>query len=156
MQRLKRFGGLIVIIIVVEGLGGLSALFAGDIKQVYANLVLPPLAPPNYLFGIVWPLLYLSIAVSFYLFWQTKTSPKALGCGLYFLQMLINFIWSIVFFSGSAYWLGFGLIIILDLVVAYLIYYLKQVNRWASWLLWPYLLWILFASYLTLGVAWLN
>lgn len=53
MQRLKRFGGLIVIIIVVEGLGGLSALFAGDIKQVYANLVLPPLAPPNYLFGIV-------------------------------------------------------------------------------------------------------
>lgn len=156
MQRLKHLGGLIFSILAVEGIGGLSALFAGDIKQVYANLTLPPLAPPNYLFGIVWPLLYLSIGVSFYLFWQTKIKHKRFGYGLYVLQMLINFIWSIVFFSGSAYWLGFGLIIVLDLVVAYLIYYLKQVNRFAGWLLWPYLLWILFASYLTLGVAWLN
>ncbi|MBU5889804.1 tryptophan-rich sensory protein, partial [Vibrio cholerae O1] len=51
-------------IIVVEAIGSLSGILAGDIKSIYNNLHLPPLAPPDYLFGIVWPILYALIAVA--------------------------------------------------------------------------------------------
>lgn len=62
-KRSFNWKALLLFIVGVEVLGSLSSLFAGNIKEIYNSLSLPPLAPPDYLFGIVWPLLYLLIAI---------------------------------------------------------------------------------------------
>nr|WP_290123547.1 TspO/MBR family protein [Liquorilactobacillus satsumensis] len=75
-SKRKQFLSLLLTVLVVEAIGSLSALFAGNIKQTYLSLKLPLFSPPASLFGIVWPLLYLLIGVSGYLFFSQK-SPGA-------------------------------------------------------------------------------
>lgn len=149
---------LLLFIVGVEVLGSLSSLFAGNIKEIYNSLSLPPLAPPDYLFGIVWPLLYLLIAISGYLIYQSIAfkGEKTTSYLLFAVQLGLNFVWSIVFFGGNYYWVGVVIVIILDLVVLGCILQYYKVNWAASVLLIPYLIWILFATYLTIGVAVLN
>lgn len=149
---------LIVFILIIELIGGLSALFAGDIKGIYNNLHLPFLSPPAYLFGIVWPFLYVLIAISGYLIYQRYSlrRTKIVDYSLFVAQLALNFIWSIIFFRENSYWLGFVIILVLDFIVLTCIVHFSKTSRLASILMIPYLLWIIFASYLTLGVAILN
>lgn len=157
-KRSFNWKALLLFIVGVEVLGSLSSLFAGNIKEIYNSLSLPPLAPPDYLFGIVWPLLYLLIAISGYLIYQSIAfkGEKTTSYLLFAVQLGLNFVWSIVFFGGNYYWVGVVIVIILDLVVLGCILQYYKVNWAASVLLIPYLIWILFATYLTIGVAVLN
>ncbi|WP_057896127.1 TspO/MBR family protein [Liquorilactobacillus oeni] len=157
-KRIHNLFYLLLAIILVEFIGFLSALFAGNIKQAYHNLTLPPLSPPDSLFGIVWPFLYLLIGISGYMifFKNMPRKTKVISGTLYFLQLSINFIWSIVFFGRNNYWQGFLWIIVLDLLVLSYILYLRNRNRIAAILFYPYFIWILFATYLSFGVAILN
>ncbi|KRM93030.1 TspO/MBR family protein [Loigolactobacillus rennini] len=145
---------LLAIIIVVEALGMLSALLAGNIRVTYLHFALPQFSPPASLFGIVWPLLYLMIAIAGYLYF--KANGKTWGYTLFGSQLLLNFIWSIIFFHFNWYWLGLIIIIVLDLAVIACIREFSKNSRWSAWLLVPYLIWLLFATYLTVGVALLN
>ncbi|GAB5051736.1 TspO/MBR family protein [Pediococcus ethanolidurans] len=149
---------LLFFIVGVEVLGSLSSLFTGNIKEIYNSLSLPPLAPPDYLFGIVWPLLYLLIAISGYLIFQSIAfkKEKATSYILFTIQLGLNFVWSIIFFGGNYYWIGVLIVILLNLVVLACLLQFYRVNRMASLLLMPYFIWILFATYLTIGVAVLN
>lgn len=99
---------LLIFIVVVEAIGSLSAWLAGDIKAVYNGLNLPVLSPPDGLFGIVWPILYALIAIAGYLVFQQATThrDRLMDATLFGIQLLLNFIWSIIFFSQSAYWWG--------------------------------------------------
>ncbi|PMD68222.1 TspO/MBR family protein [Companilactobacillus nuruki] len=148
---------LIVFIIIVEGIGSISSLISGNISGKYMALNLPPLSPPSYLFGIVWPILYLLIATSGYLVtfsdkpFKYKLNPTL----LFYFQLLLNFIWSIVFFN-KLYLIGLIIIIVLDLIVILYIIESYQISKVASYLFIPYILWILFATYLTIGVTILN
>lgn len=149
---------LVIFILIIEIVGGLSALFAGDIKGIYNNLNLPAFSPPDYLFGIVWPLLYALIAISGYLIYQRYSSKqtKIVDYSLFIAQLVLNFIWSIIFFRESSYWLGLVIILVLDFIVLVCIIHFSKTSRLSSILMIPYFLWIIFASYLTLGVAILN
>ncbi|MCT3222755.1 tryptophan-rich sensory protein [Lactiplantibacillus plantarum] len=149
---------LLIFIVVVEAIGSLSAWLAGDIKDVYNGLNLPVLSPPDGLFGIVWPILYALIAIAGYLVFQQATThrDRLMDATLFGIQLLLNFIWSIIFFSQSAYWWGLVIIIVLDLVVLLCILQFYRSSRLAAILMVPYLVWICFATYLTLGVALLN
>ncbi|WP_425270465.1 TspO/MBR family protein [Ligilactobacillus ubinensis] len=149
---------LFIFIIVIEVIGSLSALFAGNIKTIYNSLNLPVLSPPDYLFGIVWPILYALIGIAGYLIYYTPSiqQDKVINYVLFFSQLVINFIWSIIFFKYDAYWLGFAVIIILDLIVLVCIIHFYKTSPLASIMFIPYFVWIIFASYLTIGVAILN
>ncbi|WP_349550431.1 TspO/MBR family protein [Leuconostoc pseudomesenteroides] len=149
---------LVGMVVVVEAIGGLSALLAGDIKQIYNQLVQPPLSPPDFVFGIVWPILYLLIGVAAYLLIvsQYHAAAKKTNLLLFALQLFVNFIWSIVFFSGNLYWIGVPIILVLDALVIACIVNFRRNQLWASYLMYPYLAWILFATYLTIVVAILN
>ncbi|WP_252902687.1 TspO/MBR family protein [Paucilactobacillus hokkaidonensis] len=148
---------LIISIVGINLIGGLSAVFAGDIASKYAQLTKPPLSPPPPTFGIVWPILYCLIGISLYfLITSRSTSIKKTALILFTVQLFVNFIWSIIFFAGNAFWFGFIVIIVLDILVGYLIIYAYQINKYAACLLVPYFIWILFATYLTLGTAILN
>lgn len=134
--------------------GGLSALFSGGFS-IYSSINTPPLSPPGYVFGIVWPILYLLMGISYY---YIKKDNYILNnaCFWYYLQLFFNFIWSIIFFRFRLFTLSF--IVILLLVGSVIITFIKfrQINKKASNLFIPYILWIIFATYLNLGVAILN
>ena len=148
----------LIFIVVVEAIGSLSAWFAGDIKAIYNGLNLPVLSPPDSLFGVIWPILYALIAIAGYLVYQQTTTQRdrIMNYALFSIQLFLNFIWSIIFFSQSAYWWGLAIIIILDLVVLLCILQFYRSSRLAAVLMIPYFIWICFATYLTLGVALLN
>ena len=139
---------LIIWIVSIQIIGSLSALFAGDIKNIYNHLSLPPLSPPNYLFGIVWPVLYALIAISGYLIYRSSYSKHD--------KTMNYFIWSIVFFNNLQYWIGVIIIVILDIIVLLCVTNFYKSSKLAAYLLIPYFIWILFATYLSIGVAILN
>jgi len=119
---------------------------------------LPPLAPPDYLFGIVWPLLYALIAISGFLIFRllgTYKTEARLALTYFVLQLFINFIWSIIFFKGY-YWSGVITILLLDLIVFICLIKFLKLDKVSGICLIPYLIWILFATYLSIGVALLN
>ena len=138
--------------------GVLSSLLSGDIRGTYEGFVQPPLSPPGWLFGIVWPVLYILMGLAAWLVFRSQAlaREKRLALGVFVAQLLVNFSWSIVFFRASNHWAGLVVIIVLDILVIACLALFWRLRRVAGLLLVPYLLWILFATYLTLAVAMLN
>lgn len=135
-------------------LGGIVGfLISGNID--YMSLKQPPLAPPKLAFPIAWTIIYILMGISYYLY--KKDYPKRDRIDIvYYLQLFINLLWSIIFFIFKTRLLAIIWIILLDIVVIYMIYLFYQKKRISSYLNIPYLLWILFATYLTIGIYLLN
>ena len=123
----------------------------------YESLQRPPLTPPNWVFGPVWTVLYIMIALSIFLF--VKNHKTGTGFGIYFLialHLIANFSWTALFFRLQSPGLALIDIVVLDVSLMLMIYYFWQTNRIASTLLWPYLLWVFFATYLNFSFYILN
>lgn len=142
-------------IVLVEIIGMASALLSGNIRAMYNSLTLPPLSPSGVVFGIVWPILYLLIGIAGYIIWDNRQNNQ-MNVYLFMGQLLLNFIWTIIFFTGNMFTIGFILIAVMDIIVAYLIRRVFPISKVAGWVLVPYLVWLLFATYLAVGVAMLN
>jgi len=128
-----------------------------DIKGYYSQLNAAPLAPPNWLFGPVWTLLYLFVAtIGYRLVYAADNSRKPLLLALWTLQFALNTIWTPVFFG--AYNLGAALIYIASLWVVILVFTIMIWNRdrTSALLCLPYLAWVGFASYLNAAYWMLN
>ena len=148
---------LLMIILTTELIGVLGSLISGNTRQLYETLTLPPFSPPGWLFGVVWPVLYLLMGIAAYLIYQSAPSPeRTTSIRLYWMQLFVNFLWPIVFFRFEAYWLAVGIILVLDILVAATIVFFYKTQKTAAYLLLPYFAWILFATYLNIGVALLN
>ncbi len=127
----------------------IGAITKSSVDTWYATLLRSPLTPPNYLFGIVWSILYAMIATSGWIIWNSNTFPGLrLIKTLYIVQLLLNWSWTPLFFSyhliGPAL-ICLSLIIILVGLLAINCY--NKINK-VGLLLIPYLLWSLFALYL--------
>ncbi|GGI49093.1 tryptophan-rich sensory protein [Mucilaginibacter galii] len=150
---------LIISILITESIAATASLFTiSQIPVWYRTLNKPSFNPPNWLFGPVWTVLYVLIAIAAYLVWQRRDdSPlykKARNA--YILQLILNFAWSAVFF-GMHQVLGALVVIgLLWLSIVAIIYYFGKFNKVAAWLLVPYLLWVSFASVLNLYIYLLN
>jgi len=128
-----------------------------DIKGYYSELTSPPFAPPNWLFGPVWTILYIFVAtIGFRLVYMAKDAWKPLLIALWTLQYALNTIWTPVFFG--AYNLGAALIYIVALDVAILAFILLmwKRDRISAYLAIPYLAWVSFASLLNASFWMLN
>ncbi len=148
---------LLLFVAATEAIGFLGALTAGNIPEVYATLNKPPLSPPDYLFGIVWPILYALIGVAAYLTWNScPAHDKKKALFFYCLQLGLNFLWSTIFFRFGLFWLAAAEIIVLNILVVITLYLFAKINKLASYLVVPYLLWLLFATYLNIAFAILN
>lgn len=138
--------------------GFLGWLFTRNSMEVYGTLNTPPLSPPDVVFPIVWSILYLLMGVSLYLVRSTggESEVKKKGYIVYAIQLVFNFLWTVLFFRFGLY--GFSAIWLGALIVLILlnIFYFGKVNRNAGLLLVPYLLWCLFALYLNIGIFILN
>jgi tryptophan-rich sensory protein len=129
--------------------GIISSLFTN--MDTYSMVNKPPLSPPGILFPIVWTIIYLLIGYSSYKVKNDKDSLK-----LFYISLAINGIWSIVFFNLQNYLGGFILIIILIILQIFILIRFKKEDELAYKLNIPYLIWLIFASYLSLGVYILN
>jgi len=152
-QHLAAFLVSLVLVIIVAALGGLaSADAAGD----YGKLAQPGWAPPSYLFGPVWSALYLLMAVAAWLVWRVDPGWRNPAIIAYGVQLVLNLLWSPLFFGLG--WRGLALIdiVLLDLAVAVTITLFWRIHRPAAAMMVPYLAWILFATALNYSVWSLN
>ena len=118
----------------------------------YNSLVKPPLSPPSIVFPIVWTILYVLMGISYYLLKNPSKKEKI----FYFVQLGVNVLWSVFFFIGKFYLFSFIWIILLDVLVIFMIGIFYQNSKISGYLQIPYLIWILFATYLNLGIYVLN
>jgi len=148
---------LLAIVLATELIGVLASLLSGSAGQDYRSLIQPPLSPPGWLFGIVWPVLYLLMGIAAYLIYQApQTMQRRNAITLYWVQLFVNFLWPIVFFRLEWYWISVAVILVLDALVLLTAVRFYQIKKAAGILMIPYLLWILFATYLNIGIALLN
>ena len=139
--------------------GGIGSLFTFKAIQTwYARLKKPPYTPPNWVFGPVWTTLYILMGISVFLVWQKEliTSGATLAFILFWVQLSINALWSIIFFGIRSKWGGVITIIVLWFLILATIIASFPISIWAGVLLIPYLLWVSIASYLNVGVWLLN
>lgn len=137
-------------------MGGLSALLGMDGMAEYKLLQKPPLAPPGFLFPIVWNILFLLMGIGSAIIYLSDDRQKSRALTVYGAQLVVNFFWTIFFFAFR--WRLFAFIWIL-LLIALVIAMIKQfcrISPLSGKLQLPYLLWLLFAAYLNLGVWYLN
>ncbi|MDT2828993.1 tryptophan-rich sensory protein [Enterococcus viikkiensis] len=154
---LNRFFKLLACIIGVELVGSLSGFFAGDIPAIYAQLNKPPLAPPGSIVGIVWAVLYALIGLSLFLIIDSKERrKKTYAFSLFGIQLVLNFIWSIIFFGGTHFWIASFISLLLLISIVLSIREFRFFSNVAMMCFIPYLLWIIFATYLSFGLAILN
>ena len=116
----------------------------------------PPLTPPDYLFPIVWTILFILMGISAYIIYQSDALEKSNALIVYGIQLLVNFFWPIFFFNMSAYLFSFIWIIILWLLIILMIKMFYPISKTAALLQIPYLIWVTFAAYLNFGVFLLN
>lgn len=149
---------IVVGILIAEGVGGLSALLSGGFSDVYTVLRQPPLAPPAWVFPVAWSILYAMMGAASGLIWavagETPQGKNALT--LYAVQLTLNFSWSIIFFRFQALRLSVAVILLLTVTVIWTAFLFRRIRPAAGWLMVPYILWLLFASYLNIGVWLLN
>ena len=140
----------------------LTPLIGGSIVGLIINksidynyLVNPPLSPPSYLFPIVWSILYSLIGTSYYIY-RKNNNDDSLTIRLYYIQLILNYLWSIIFFTLKLRTLAVIWIIVLAITIIYLVIRFYKEERTSFYLLIPYILWVLFATYLNIGIVVLN
>ena len=150
---------LVISIIASFAAGGIGSLFTFKaIPTWYAGLKKPPYTPPNWAFGPVWTTLYILMGISVFLVWQNglATNGALLAFTLFWIQLALNALWSIIFFGMKSKGGGVITIIVLWLLILATMITSFRVSEWAGALLIPYIVWVSIASYLNIGVWLLN
>lgn len=158
METKLNYKTLSICILIPLAVGGLSALFTMGSMQDFAALKQPPLSPPGWLFPVVWTVLFILMGIASYLVLETASGVEAKKSAFkaYFLQLGFNFMWSIIFFTLGAYEIAFAwLLALLGLIVITTLKF-YNINKDAAILMLPYILWVSFAGYLNLAIAYLN
>jgi len=148
------YKALIISILIPNVLAGLTAIFLDF--NAYQNMVKPPLSPPKIVFPIAWVILYTLMGISSYMIYKSNNLLKTEALKSYGLQLGINLVWSFIFFNFKAYFISFIWIIILIISVLRMIKLFLEIKPRAGQIQIPYLLWLLFATYLNFGVFILN
>ena len=141
-----------------EAVGLLSGLLSREGTEIYAQTVIkPPLAPPGILFPIVWTVLYALMGIGAAMVWlEEESALRKRGINIFVAQLIVNFFWSLIFFNLQAFGLAFFWLLTLLALVVWMAYTFYQVRPLAGLLQIPYILWLLFAAYLSAGVWVLN
>ena len=150
---------IIISIIICEGVGFVAGIATSkSIGEWYQFLNKPSFNPPNWIFGPVWTILYLMMGISLFLIWKEGLDISGVKFAIIFfiIHLLINALWSFVFFRWHSPGFAFIVIIVLWLMILISIVLFNKINPTASLLLIPYLLWVSFASVLNFSIWKLN
>src|SRR5918995_2140166 len=150
---MKHRFSLILFLVLVVG-GGLAIGYLTAPGEWYAQLAKPAFNPPGWIFGPVWTVLYVFIAIAGWRVWQRDRGGWAMK--FWWTQLVLNFLWSPIFFA--AHQIGLAHVVILLLLVAILAFITTsgRQDRVAAWLFVPYAAWVAFASALNASISALN
>ncbi len=140
-------------------IGAIGSLFTfQSIPVWYAGLAKPELAPPNWIFGPVWTVLYILMGSAAFLVWRRGLELRKvrLALSLFIGQLVLNALWSIIFFGLHNPGLAFIEIVFLWTAIVATIVSFAHISKTAAWLLAPYIVWVSFASYLNFAIWMLN
>lgn len=155
---MRKWLALAGFLVVTYAVSGVSALFtASAIPTWYATLVKPSFNPPNEVFGPVWTLLYGLMAIAAWLVWQRPPSQlRSRALLLFWVQLGLNFAWSLLFFGQHLIGLALADIVLLWLAILVTCSLFFRLSKTAGWMLVPYLAWVGFASILNFEIWRLN
>ncbi len=154
----QRFLGVLIAVLVTLCAGLVGNLLGADaIATWYASLEKPSWNPPNWIFGPVWTILYVLMGIAAYLVWEkTKDSSRRAALVVYGVQLFLNALWSIIFFTFKQPAIAFGEIVIMWITILATIILFWRIRPLAAALLLPYIAWVTFASVLNFAVWQLN
>lgn len=154
----KKILTLFIFIVIAQSAGVIGSIFtAPKIETWYVFLEKPFFAPPNWLFAPAWIILYTLMGIAAFLIWQKRQTFRARSALFFYAgQILLNVLWSVVFFGLQNPFLGFLIIIVLWLLIAATMVKFWKVERTAGLLFVPYILWVTFAAALNLAIWQLN
>ncbi len=147
---------LSISLLISLGVGAISGILTSNSMEQYNSYTQPPLAPPGFIFPIVWTILYNLMGISSYIVYESDSEYRIPALMVYALQLIFNFVWPILFFNLNMFLLAFIWLIILWALILAMILLFYRVNKTAGLLQIPYLLWVTFAAYLNFMVYYLN
>lgn len=157
MRRSNRIIGFLAWLLICFAAAAVGATASINAGTFYAELTRPSWAPPTWLFGPVWTVLYTFMAIAAYLVWRDRGIDRGRGAlGLFLIQLALNSLWTWLFFAWRLGSLSFAEIVVLWALIAATIVAFWRINRVAGALLVPYLLWVTFASVLNFAMWRLN
>lgn len=156
MKINKRLLLLCIAIPLIVGI--VAGLLTRNSMEVFSMVEKPPLAPPAWLFPVVWTILYALMGISSYIVLTSDASREEIKSAiqLYAYQLVVNFLWPTFFFNFGWYLFSFLWLILLWGLVFLMIRKFYDINRIAAYLNVPYLVWLTFAGYLNAGIWLLN
>lgn len=121
-------------------------------SSTYNALNKPSFSPPGFIFPIVWSILYILMGISSYYIDKSVDIDKKKALAIYYIQLLVNILWPVLFFNFKVYFVSFLWLLLLLLLVIYMIVEFYKIVKKAAYLQLPYLLWIIFASLLNYNI----
>ena len=146
---------LITCLAIPLAVGSLSSLLTRNSMETFQAITKPDLAPPGWLFPVVWTILYILMGIASYLV-LTSGKPNDKALATYGIQLVFNFFWSIIFFNLELYLFAFIWLVLLWLLILKTTLLFYQISKPAGYLMIPYLLWVAFAGYLNFSIYLLN
>lgn len=149
---------LVIAIVIPLAVGAISGFLTNSSMEHYAQLEKPPLNPPGIVFPFVWAVLFTLMGISTYMIAQADVFRKEKKdvLSIYGVQLFVNFFWSIIFFNMRTYLFAFIWLLILLALIIIMIRAFYKISSTAAFLQIPYLIWVIYAGYLNLGVYLLN
>jgi len=159
MSKGSKILKLIISILICQGAGAIGSLFTSPaISTWYATIQKPSFNPPNWIFAPVWILLFILMGLSLYLIWSKgfKYKGTKIAIFIFFVQLILNILWSILFFGLQSPLFALIEIIILWFAILLTIISFYKVSKIAAYLLLPYIIWVSFASVLNFSILIIN
>lgn len=157
-MKKRKWAPYAAFILLTEAVGALAGFLTREGTELYKYAVeKPPLSPPAIVFPIVWAVLYLLMGIGAARIWLAPRSPgRTEGLVLFFVQLAVNFVWSLLFFNLEAFGFAFVWLAALWALIVWMTVTFRETDRAAAYLQIPYILWVFFAGYLNYGVWLLN
>lgn len=150
---------LIISVTIPVATGAIAGLFtASSVNGWFLTIIKPSFNPPSWLFAPVWTALYIMMGIACFLVWNSKVDVKLKNkaLGFYMVQLLLNFLWSLIFFyAHQPGWALFDIILMWGMILSTILQFGK-ISSTAAWLLVPYISWVSFAAVLNFAIWKLN
>jgi len=157
-KDMKKIFKLLISVVIPLIIGFLGSIFtSSSVTSWYTTINKPFFNPPSWLFGPVWTLIFILIGISFYLVWiKNFGKDKKLVIKVYYYQLFLNFLWSVLFFGLKSPLLALIEIVILWFFILNNMNIFYKISKTAGYLFIPYLLWVSFATILNFTIVLIN